>query len=168
MKFTVGDVEDFSGSGRMRNSQLSRSRYIPIINQRAPIETISDGDKAMTCQGMCQPFVVSLDTGTINRTQTQHGTQRLTVGAPRIQDNLFGRKFGLGVKSVRMNQKDNFSLDLNLFSPYFVPSNLKFKGIILIGSFSSINGITFPAIPFPASIITLKGFILLTSIKEKI
>ena len=88
----------------MRNSQCSRTTNILIINQRPSIETTSDRDKAMTCQGMCQPFVVSLDAGTINRTQTQHGSQWLTVGASRIQDNLFGSKFRLGVKSVRLSR----------------------------------------------------------------
>ena len=76
------------------------STNILIINQRPSIETISDRDKAVTCQGMSQPFVVSLDAGAINRPQTQHGSQRLTVGALRIQDNLFGSTFGLSIKSV--------------------------------------------------------------------
>jgi hypothetical protein len=81
----------------------------------------------ITGQRSRQPLVVSLDAGTIDSTQAQHSAQWLTVGAPRIQNNLFSSKFRLSIKSVRMNQKDNFSLDLNLFSPYFVPSNLKFK-----------------------------------------
>ncbi len=71
----------------MRNSQYSRTANILIINQRPSIETTSDRDKTIACQGMCQPFVVSFDAGTINRTQTQHGTQWLSVGTPRIQDD---------------------------------------------------------------------------------
>jgi len=95
MKFTIRDVEHPTCRSRMRDRQRSCMANILIINQRPPIEAASNRDKAMTCQCMCQPFIVSLDTGTINRTQTQHGTQRLTVSAPRIQDNLFGSTFGL-------------------------------------------------------------------------
>jgi hypothetical protein len=73
----------------MRNSQRSRTTNVLIINQRPSIETLSDRDKAIACQGMSQPFVVSLDAGTINRPQAQHGTQWLTVGVPRIQDDPF-------------------------------------------------------------------------------
>ena len=75
MKLAIGYIEDPTCRGRMRNSQYSRTTNILIINQRPSIETISDRDKAIACQGMCQPFVVSLDAGTINR------TQRLTISA---------------------------------------------------------------------------------------
>ena len=75
MKCTISYVEDPTCCGRMRNSQNSRTTHIFIINQGPPIETISDRDKAIPCQGMCQPFVVSPDAGTINR------TQRLTISA---------------------------------------------------------------------------------------
>jgi hypothetical protein len=61
MKPTIRYIEDPTHRSRMRNSQHSRSRYIPIINQRPSIETIADRDKAMTCQGSCQAFVIPLD-----------------------------------------------------------------------------------------------------------
>ena len=41
--------------------------------------------------------------GTTNRPQTQHGSQGLTVGVSRIQDDLFGVVFGLSINSVRMS-----------------------------------------------------------------
>ena len=103
MKASIRYVEDPACRSGMRNSQRSRTTNILIINQRPSIETISDRNKAIPCQRSRQPFIVSLDAGTINRPQTQHGSQWLTVGAPRIQDNLFGSTFGLSIKSVRMS-----------------------------------------------------------------
>jgi hypothetical protein len=73
----------------MRNSQRSRSRYIPIIDQRAPITAIAYRDKTIMRQGSCHPLVIPLDAGTINRTQTQHGSQWLTAVAFCIQDDPF-------------------------------------------------------------------------------
>ena len=90
MKFTIRYIEDPTRRSGMRNSQHSRTTNILIINQCPSIEIISDRNKAGMFhygQRLCQPFVVSLDAGTINRTQTQHGSQWLTVGTPRIQDD---------------------------------------------------------------------------------
>jgi len=89
MKFTIRDIEHPTHRSGMRNSQHSCTANVFIINKRPSIETISDRNKAIACQCMCQPFVVSLDAGTINRPQAQHGTQWLTVGVPRIQDDPF-------------------------------------------------------------------------------
>ena len=106
MKFTIRDVEHPACRSRMRNSQHRRTTNILIINQRASIETISDRDKAVTCQGMCQPFIVSLDARTINRTQAQNGTERLPIVALCIQNDLFGLKFGSCIKRVRARVGD--------------------------------------------------------------
>lgn len=105
MNFTIGDIEDPTCGCRMRNGQHGCAANVLIINHRPSIETTSDRDKTMTCQGMSQPFEVSLDTRAINRTQAQHGAQWLTISAPRIQDPLFGSKFRPGIKSIRLNRR---------------------------------------------------------------
>ncbi len=83
--------------------QYGGTRHILIINQCATVGTIPHGDEAAPYQRPHKPFIVSLDAGTINRPQTQHGSQWLTVVASRIQDNLFGGTFRLCIKSVRMS-----------------------------------------------------------------
>jgi hypothetical protein len=47
MKPAIRYVEDPTRCSGMRNSQRSRTTNIFIINQRPPIETISDRDKAI-------------------------------------------------------------------------------------------------------------------------